>query len=491
MIGTTAITSLLGFIYWWVAARRFSPEAIGIASASVSAMTLLGNFCMLGLGTLLITELPRQPGRESSLISTALVIVGIVGGVVGLAFAIIVPYVIAGFSPLHTSTTNSITFAIGVSLFSITLVLDQALIGLLRGGLQFWRNTLFAIVKLALLFTIGSWLSVNTGIAIYGTWVVASIVSLLCLLFSMMRRSGGLRRSYLPQWGLLRKLGVAALQHHLLNLTLMFPTLALPIVVTALLSAKMNAWFYVSWMLVSFVFIVPSALTTVLHAMNSAQPATLARKARITMGLAFAAALLANVVLQLSAKQVLGLFGSAYAEQAAWCLRVLVLAAFPLVIKNHYISVCRIQDRITGAMIAMLPGGLLELAAAALGAYIAGLTGLSVGWVVAICIEALFMVHTVYKAVWATNTDTLLSGQHSLLEADAIWLLDTLSMPTIGPSYAAINAIWLMDTISMPIIGPEKQVESGANNHKRHKTQFATLWHNYSKQQRYNINTQK
>src|SRR5579863_5848590 len=142
LIGTTAITSLLGFVYWWVAARRFPPEAIGIASASISAMTLLGNFCMLGLGTLLITELPRQPGREGSLISTALVVVGAIGGIVGLAFAVIAPYLIAGFSPLHASITNSITFAVGVSLFAITLVLDQALIGLLRGELQFWRNTL-------------------------------------------------------------------------------------------------------------------------------------------------------------------------------------------------------------------------------------------------------------------------------------------------------------------------------------------------------------
>src|SRR5881227_2001050 len=60
LVGTTAVTSVLGFVYWWLAAREFPPEVIGIASASISAMMLLGNFCMLGLGTLLITELPRQ-----------------------------------------------------------------------------------------------------------------------------------------------------------------------------------------------------------------------------------------------------------------------------------------------------------------------------------------------------------------------------------------------------------------------------------------------
>ena len=91
LFGTTIVTSGLGFVYWLVAARHFTPEAIGIASASISTMTLLGTFCIVGLGTLLITELPRQPQQASSLISTALVVVAIVSGCVGLMFALIAP----------------------------------------------------------------------------------------------------------------------------------------------------------------------------------------------------------------------------------------------------------------------------------------------------------------------------------------------------------------------------------------------------------------
>src|SRR5579864_3579031 len=75
LIGTTAVTSGLGFVYWWVAARQYAPEAVGLASATVSTMLLLGSISMLGLGTLLITELPRQPGREVSLISTGFIVV--------------------------------------------------------------------------------------------------------------------------------------------------------------------------------------------------------------------------------------------------------------------------------------------------------------------------------------------------------------------------------------------------------------------------------
>ncbi len=437
LIGTTAVTSGLGFVYWWIAARHFSTGAVGIASAALSAMMLLGSVCVLGLGTLLITELPRQPGREASLISTALLVVGTAGGCAGVAFALFAPSFIAGFQPLRANGVNLCVFALGVALNAVTLVLDQALIGLLRGGQQLWRNTFFAVAKLLTLFFVGSSLFHDVGITLYAMWAFSNILSLLVLALPLLLKRSQTRTSYLPQWGLLRKLGAAALQHHLLNLTLQFPTQVLPILVTALLSAEMNAWFYVSWMIVSFVFIIPGALTTVLHAMNAAQPTSLAHKARVTIGLAVLTSVLTNLVLQFGTKQILSLFGASYAVNAAWCLRILALAAFPLIIKNHYISICRIQDRVGGAILGILPGGILEVLAAAFGAHVAGLGGLSLGWVLAIAVEAVCMFPTVYTAIWLGKTLTGQNAQHSQ-ELQAIWLAETASMPIIPQSYSAL-----------------------------------------------------
>ncbi len=430
LIGTTGVTSVLGFAYWWLAARRFLPEVVGIGSASISVMALLGSFCVLGLGTLLITELPRQPGHEGSLISTALILVGVVGAVVGVLFALIAPYLSTQFLPLRASVIDVIIFGLGVSQTAITIVLDQALIGLLRGNIQLWRNTLFAIGKLVLLFVASIWIAHTTGMSIYATWTIGGLFSLfalvLCLPFNKSWRS----RNYLPRWSLLKKLGLSALQHHLLNLALQIPSLLMPVLVTTLLSAKMNAWFYVSWMIVNVVFLVPNALTTVLHAMNSAQPATLAQKARSTIGLAFLASLGANIVLLLGTEQVLGVFGNDYAVNAAWSMRFLILAAFPLVIKVHYISICRIQDRVTQAMLSMIPGGVLELVAAAIGANVGGLSGLSLGWTLAICCEALFMLPTVMKALTAKTMDEPLIEQ-TFQELEAMWRLETLTQPSM------------------------------------------------------------
>jgi len=262
LIGTWGVTSGLGFVYWWLAAREFTPQDVGIGSASISVMTLLGTICMMGLGTLLITELPRQPEQAGSLISTALIVVCIVGGCAGGVFALVAPELFASFSPLRASISTIMLFALGVSLTSVTLVLDHAMIGLLQGGVQLWRNLLFALGKLAVLFLVSRWLSQTTGMDIYNAWTMGNVISLGMLASFVALKKRGRGKRYHPQWTFLRKLGGAALQHHFLNLVLSAPTLLLPVMVTVMLSTQANAWFYVAWMVANFVFVVPGALTT-------------------------------------------------------------------------------------------------------------------------------------------------------------------------------------------------------------------------------------
>src|SRR3954467_4653712 len=43
LVGTTAVTSLLGFLYWALAAREYPPSAVGVAAAVVSGTSLLGS----------------------------------------------------------------------------------------------------------------------------------------------------------------------------------------------------------------------------------------------------------------------------------------------------------------------------------------------------------------------------------------------------------------------------------------------------------------
>lgn len=399
LLGTTIATSGLGLVYWWAAARLFSPGAVGFSSAAISAMTLLGTGAILGLGTLLVGELPRQPGKEAALISAALLLVGGISGVSGIVLAVAAPLLAKDLAPLGANFGVSVVFAAGASLTAVTIVLDQAMIGLWRGGVQLFRNAVFSVIKLALIVAVGFWLAGATWLTIYATWTAGNALSLLLLVGYALRKGSWSRAVYHPQWRLLWKLGPAALQHHVLNLILRAPMLVLPVLVTVLLSVTMNAWFYVALMIANGVFSIPLALTTVLFATESTAPEAVAQKTRLTLTLSFLLSLAALLVLFAFPKPLLGLFGQAYAEQAAWSLRLLGLAALPLILKNHYIVLCRMQNQMMRAMFPLLAGLALELGGAALGAYLGGLTGLSLGWVIAQCLEAALMTPRVYRAV--------------------------------------------------------------------------------------------
>jgi O-antigen/teichoic acid export membrane protein len=388
LLGTVAVTSGIGFVFWFVAARGFPAASVGLAAAAVSAMTLLASFSNLGMGTLLIRELARHEGRESVLISTALAVTTAVGILAGASFAFVAPYLGSDLVPLGASLPVVLFFAAGVGLTSAAIVTDQALLGLLRSPLQLARNVLQSVLKLAAIVAVATLAIDRSGLLIYGTWVVATLVSLIALAALAFRR--GLRlAAATTDWSIVRRLGRSALNHHALNLSLQFPSLGLPVLVTILGSATLNATFYIAWLLASVAFLGPIAVAQTLYAIGARSPDLLWHRMRVTLVMAFGLALAALGVLAIAGGAILALFGDVYADAARTSSLILTAGALPLIVKDHYHVTQRIRDRAGRAAAVCTVGGLLELALAGVGARLGGLTGLSVGWLAAVCIEAL------------------------------------------------------------------------------------------------------
>jgi O-antigen/teichoic acid export membrane protein len=396
MIGTTVITSLLGVAFWWLAARDFSQDAVGIAAAAVGAMTLLGFIATLGLGTLLMGELPRRETGHRSMINAALAITALAGAVLGLFFGLIAPPLSSNFEPLDAGWLQLAAFAFGVALTALAFVLDQALIGLLFGALQLRRNAVFSLVKLLVLIPVAA-LVADAGAAwIYGAWAIGIAVSLLVLRrFYRERGEDPLR----PDFGVLREMRASAASHHAFNLALQIPGFLLPVLVVGLVSAAANASFYIAWMISGLLVMIPVSLGTVLYPIGSREPQRMTGGLRLTIAISFGVGLLANLFLLFAAVPILEVFGSSYAEDGATTLHILALGVFPLTFKTLYVSVHRVQRRLGPAIPIVWGGTLLELAGATIGAQLGGLTGVALGWLAAVYIEGLVMSPDVLRAL--------------------------------------------------------------------------------------------
>jgi O-antigen/teichoic acid export membrane protein len=171
------------------------------------------------------------------------------------------------------------------------------------------------------------------------------------------------------------------------------------LIVTALLSAEMNAYFYTAWMLNGFVTVVPVALTTVLFAAVSEAPATLPQRLRLTLGASLAYGVAAILVIAVAGRWLLGLFGPNYAEEGATALTILTLTVIPLVITEHFVALARISRRPGRATVPLGISTLLKLVFAAVGAKVAGLMGLSIGILLASTAIALYLLPSVLRAL--------------------------------------------------------------------------------------------
>jgi hypothetical protein len=187
------------------------------------------------------------------------------------------------------------------------------------------------------------------------------------------------------------------------------------VLVTALLTATTNAYFYIAWMVAGFVFIIPASLTLAVYAVGAHNPAALSSKLRFSILLSAALGTLANAGLLLAAPPVLGLFGRTYAEQALPALRLLGLGVYPLLVRDHYVVISRLQGRVGFATALVGGGACLELCAAAAGGTAAGLTGLILGWLLAMGVEAVIMGPAVFRASLAPAAPAAPSGPACLL----------------------------------------------------------------------------
>jgi hypothetical protein len=119
----------------------------------------------------------------------------------------------------------------------------------------------------------------------------------------------------------------------------------------------------------------------------------------MTVGLALGVSVFAGLILILGAHLILGFFGANYAAQASWSLRILAVGSFPLIIKYHYLAIHRIKDRVSKAIVPITVGSILEIVMAIVGTHFYGLSGLSLGWVAGMYIEAIIMGPTVIRTL--------------------------------------------------------------------------------------------
>jgi O-antigen/teichoic acid export membrane protein len=430
LIATTAVTSLFGFAYWWVAARTASPEAVGQASAAVSAMTLIGTIGMFGMGTMLISDLSSLRGPKWELISTCLLVAGGASTVGGLIYVALAESFIPGLQEALGGTLGTVLLVFGIAINSVTLVLDEALVGLLKGPLQLMRNSWFSVIKLALLGGLAFSPIALTGNVLLLTWVAGIVLSTAMLSRALRKRK--LVDSLRPRLSLLKGRGSSTFDHNLLNLSTYLPRAALPLIVTAVLSAEANAAFYTAFMVLSFLAMVPGNVALTLFAVAAGDRRALRSKVRVGLLICLGGGLPVSLAVFFFAGPIMSVFGAAYEASATNALKILALTYLPFVFHHFFLAISRVQNKVRGAGIFSLFAGVAELGAAWYGGTTGNLTTLVTYVAIVMGIETVLVAPIVFRVVFAGTAKRDNANATSMTLHERAWLpLEYIR--TVGP----------------------------------------------------------
>jgi len=403
-----AANALLGFAFWIIVARLYSPEDVGLASAIIAAVGLLAAFSQLGLGMGLIRFLPHSSRNASSMINT----VFSMGTLTSIAAALIFIAGLGFWSPALLFIRHNLVYLAAFGLFTIASTLftliGQTFVAERRAGFTLANNLIFSLLKLLLLILLAAFFHT---FGIFASWGISLVVAFLLSAFLFLPR---VQADYRPRFAISR--GVTneimhfSFANYLSGLFWGAPILLLPIIVVNLLGAEPNAYFYIAWATGSVLAMIPAAVSTSLFAEGSHEEERLGLNIWRSLKMVLLLLVPAVVLMLAIGDKVLLLFGASYSENATTLLRIFAIAALPLAVNTIYLAVKRVERKLRvivglSAFVGAVTIGLTYMLLPRM-----GINGAGIAWLTAQVIGALVIVVSSFLKRMAVRGNRRRSG---------------------------------------------------------------------------------
>jgi O-antigen/teichoic acid export membrane protein len=353
LVMSSGISSVLGLLYWALAARMYTPDAVGFSAATISAMMFLAGLAQLNLMSALLRFVP-EAGQQA-------------------ARFIAVTYAVS----MAVAAVASVVFGHSIGVFVLE---DSALTGLRRAGWVPISNTGFSVAKIVLLVVLAA---TFPQYGVFASWTIAlagAIVLTNLVLFTRVlpRRSKDAVQS---GNGLsVKTISRFVFTDYLGSLCWLACTTLLPIVVASVAGIRATAYFYLAWQIGYGLHMISINMSYSLVVEGATDPQQLANFSKRMVLLNLRIIVPGAALVAIVAPYVMGLFGAAYEAEGSNLLRLLALAAVPYSIVPVYVSIVRVQRlvRRAAAVLAVMCVMVLTLSEILLRQF--GLEGVGVAW---------------------------------------------------------------------------------------------------------------
>lgn len=385
VLGAT-VSSLLGFVFWALAARTYPAHVVGLNSAAISAMVFVSGVCQLGLNAVLVRYLPRAgPAARLLVVRSYAITVALsllAGGVAAATSSLWSPQLaFLGAEPGWLAA-----FVAGTALWTLFTLQDSVVIGLNATGWVPIENSLYQVVKIGLLAALGGVLAFAGPFVAWNAPLIVAVAVVSGYIFARLLA----RHAERDPEGSVDRSQILSIARGNYGGTLLSlgSTMLLPILVTNVAGAAQTAYFYLPWTISTGLQLVALNMTTSLTveaARNEARLRELTRRAlRLTLAFVVPMAALTALI----AAPLLQAFGAGYAEEGTALLQMLAGAAIPNIVVMLGLAVARIEHR--GGMVLAIQAAQFVFAIGLSVALVpdVGINGVGIAWLVSQCTVA-------------------------------------------------------------------------------------------------------
>jgi len=389
LMADVIVVSLLGFAFWVLVAKLYTPAEVGLASATIAAVIFLARLSGLGFGYGLIRFLPDAGAKSNALINSSFTIAGLTSLVAAVIFLgglnLWSPALLYIRQPILSSSFVFITVV-----YTLFLLIDQSFIAKRRAKYVLFKNATAGLLKIAAALALVAFLDT---FGIFASWGLPIFVALAIGLFQFLPRA---QRGYIPV-PTIRKETVNDVIHfslgnHVAELLWFAPLMLFPLMVINILGAETNAYFYIAWIIAQMLFAIPMAVSYSLFAEGSHEESLLRSNTIKSAGLCLLILVPAIVALLVLGDKLLLLFGRSYSESGTTLLRILALSAIPVTINYICLSIMRVKKNIKGLMLVSASIASLALGSGYILMTKVGLSGVGVGWITTQTLVAIIVV---------------------------------------------------------------------------------------------------
>lgn len=344
VVVAAAITGVLGLAFWAAAARLFPAHEVGVASALLSSAIMLATLSNLSLGSMFERFIPQSGSRARILL--------IRGYLTASALAVVLSCCLIWLGPsevLFTATWEVVGYPILVVVLAVFALQDNttASLGVARWGA--YKNTLHSIVKLVAIVALAK---IGSASTIVFAWGLTAAVGAACLAAALRRRVRADPRFALapnlpPRQELWSYFGSS---YGITALGSVAP-LIVPLVVVSQLGAEDNAYFAVSWSMVSAAAIMIGLLVGPFVAESAAHPDKAPELTARFIKMIGAVAILGGLGLAFVGPVILGFIGEQYENHGTPLLRIAGIFLPLLAVSVAYDGLARVHRRLRLALV--------------------------------------------------------------------------------------------------------------------------------------------